>query len=257
MAAIGIFDSGSGGLSVLREVVRMAPGARCIYYSDNANCPYGDKSVEFIRERSLAVCRELVDRGSDVIVVACNTATSAAINLLRSSLPIPVVGLEPALKPAVSLTRSGVVGVLATAATLRGEKYVESRSRYSDRVRIVEKVGRGFVELVESCRLDGESAREVVCDSLQPLLDAGADVVVLGCTHYPFLLPLMETIAAEQGRKVSFLDPAPAVARHLMDVLEQQGIPTAADTPGVELLSSGPDDTLRRLYASIRGNGAD
>lgn len=257
MATIGIFDSGSGGLSVLREVVRMAPVARCIYYSDNANCPYGDKSVEFIRERSLAVCRELVERGSDVIVVACNTATSAAVKLLRSSLSIPVVGLEPALKPAVGLTRSGVVGVLATAATLRGEKYLESRSRYSDRVRIIEMVGRGFVELVESLRLDDEYAREVVSASLQPLLDAGADVVVLGCTHYPFLLPLMETIADEQCRKVSFLDPAPAVAKHLMDVLEQQGIPTASDKPGVDLLSSGPDDTLRRLYASISGNESD
>ena len=166
MAVIGIFDSGSGGLSVLREVVGLAPGARCIYYSDNANCPYGDKSVQFIRERSLAVCRELVGRGADVIVVACNTATSAAIGQLRSSLDLPVVGLEPAVKPAVAITRSGVVGVLATAATLKGEKYLENRQRYADRVRIVERVGRGFVELVESCRLDGDYARKVVSDSL-------------------------------------------------------------------------------------------
>ena len=251
MAVIGIFDSGSGGLSVLREVVGLAPGARCIYYSDNANCPYGDKSVQFIRERSLAVCRELVGRGADVIVVACNTATSAAIGQLRSSLDLPVVGLEPAVKPAVAITRSGVVGVLATAATLKGEKYLENRQRYADRVRIVERVGRGFVELVESCRLDGDYARKVVSDSLQPLLDEGADVVVLGCTHYPFLMPLMESIAEEQGRKVRFLDPAPAVARHLMEVLAQHGIDPADAHPGVKLLSSGPDDSLRRLYENF------
>lgn len=249
MAVVGVFDSGSGGLSVLREIRKTLPDERYIYFADNAFCPYGEKAPSFIVERGKAITDLLLSKGAQAIVVACNTATAAAIAELRASYSIPFVGMEPAVKPAALGTRSGVIGVLATAGTLKGSKYLKTRGLYEDEVRISERVGRGFVELVESLDLDSPHAREVVSASLQPLLDEGADTIVLGCTHYPFLLPLMKRIAPEGIR---FIDPAPAVARRLADVLRMEGVPTG-EFPGgsVELLSSGSSEVLNKLYLSI------
>ena len=250
MAKIGIMDSGVGGLSVLREMLRRLPGEDYIYYADNAWCPYGDKSPEFIIERCRSITELMLSRGADAMVLACNTATAAAIASLRAEYDIPFVGMEPAIKPAVQSTRSGVVGVLATAGTLKGSKYLGTRDRYSGNVKVVEHVGRGFVELVESGTLSGERAEEVVRASLQPLLDQGADTIVLGCTHYPFLLDTLRSIA---GPGVEFIDPAPAVARHLEEVLDKNGKRSDGTFPGtVELLSSGDGEALRRTYKLIR-----
>ena len=248
MASIGIFDSGSGGLSVLREIRKILPQERFIYWSDNAHCPYGEKTAGYIIDRSRAITDFMLSKGARAVVVACNTATAAAIATLRAEYDIPFVGMEPAVKPAASGTRSGVVGVLATAGTLSAPKYLNIKGQYADAVRIAESVGRGYVELVESLELDGPHAEEVVRASLEPLLEAGADTIVLGCTHYPFLLPVMQRIAP-QG--IKFIDPAPAVARRLKDVLEQAGIPLNDPEPGVELLSSGPDATLKKLFKLI------
>lgn len=248
MASIGIFDSGSGGLSVLREIRKILPQERFIYWSDNAHCPYGEKTAGYIIDRSRAITDFMLSKGARAVVVACNTATAAAIATLRAEYAIPFVGMEPAVKPAASGTRSGVVGVLATAGTLSAPKYQNIKEQYADAVCIEESVGRGFVELVESLELDGPHAEEVVRASLEPLLEAGADTIVLGCTHYPFLLPVMQRIAP---RGVKFIDPAPAVARRLKDVLEQAGIPLNDPEPGVELLSSGPDATLKKLFKLI------
>ncbi len=250
MAKIGIMDSGVGGLSVLREMLRRLPGEDYIYYADNAWCPYGDKSPEFIIERCRSITELMLSRGADAMVLACNTATAAAIASLRAEYDIPFVGMEPAIKPAVQSTGSGVVGVLATAGTLKGSKYLGTRDRYSGNVKVVEHVGRGFVELVESGTLSGERAEEVVRASLQPLLDQGADTIVLGCTHYPFLLDTLRSIA---GPGVEFIDPAPAVARHLEEVLDKNGKRSDGTIPGtVELLSSGDGEALRRTYELIR-----
>ncbi len=248
MASIGIFDSGSGGLSVLREIRKILPQERFIYWSDNAHCPYGEKTAGYIIDRSRAITDFMLSKGARAVVVACNTATAAAIATLRAEYDIPFVGMEPAVKPAASGTRSGVVGVLATAGTLSAPKYQNIKEQYADAVCIEESVGRGFVELVESLELDGPHAEEVVRASLEPLLEAGADTIVLGCTHYPFLLPVMQRIAP---RGVKFIDPAPAVARRLKDVLEQAAIPLNDPEPGVELLSSGPDATLKKLFKLI------
>ena len=184
MATIGIFDSGSGGLSVYREIVKLLPYERYVYFADNAHCPYGEKSAEYIRDRSRAITEILLGLGADIIVVACNTATAAAIATLREEYPdVTFVGMEPAVKPAALGTKTGVIGVLATAGTLKGSKYLKTKGRFEDDVRIVEHVGEGFVELVENGILDGPEAYETVKTSLQPLLDAGADRIVLGCTH--------------------------------------------------------------------------
>lgn len=253
MATIGIFDSGSGGLSVFREIRRVLPYERYIYFSDNANCPYGEKSREFITDRARAITSLLLGKGADVIVIACNTATAAAIATLRQEYPnVPFVGMEPAVKPAALGTRSGVIGVLATAGTLKASKYLDTRDRFTEGITVVEHVGSGFVELVESLELDTPKAYTTVKSSLQPLLDAGADTVVLGCTHYPFLLPLMQKVASDLGRDIRFIDPAPAVARQVCKIMEERKIGSAVSGESdVELLSSGPADTLQKIFSLI------
>ncbi len=248
MAVIGLFDSGSGGLSVLREIRKVLPSGRFIYYADNAHCPYGEKSAAYIQDRARAITRLLLDKGAEAVVVACNTATGAAIATLREEFDVPFVGMEPAVKPAALGTRSGVIGVLATAGTLKASKYLNTKGLYENDVRIEEHVGEGFVQLVERLELDGPEAERVVRASLQPLLDAGADTIVLGCTHYPFLLPVIRRIA---GPGVRVIDPAPAVARQLLHILQERGIAEADPAPGVELLSSGDPASLRALAATL------
>lgn len=253
MATIGIMDSGSGGLSVLREIVRLLPADKFLYYSDNANCPYGEKTPEFIQARCREIVSDFLAQGADAVVIACNTATAAAIASLRAQWPeVPFIGMEPAVKPAALGTRSGVIGVLATAGTLKASKYLDTRDTYAGDVKVVERVGRGFVELVENLELEGPRAEQIVRESLEPLLKAGADTVVLGCTHYPFLLPVLQRIA---GPDIRFIDPAPAAARQLVRLLDQRGIPhSAPDSPAlrdVTIKSSGQSETARRLLSLI------
>ena len=249
----------------MKEIRKVLPSGHFIYYSDNAHCPYGEKSEEYIRDRARAITRLLLDRGAELIVVACNTATGAAIATLREEFDIPFVGMEPAVKPAALGTRSGVIGVLATAGTLKASKYLKTKGIYQDDVRIEEHVGEGFVQLVEQLKLDGPETERVVRASLQPLLDAGADTIVLGCTHYPFLRDVIERIA---GPDVRVIDPAPAVARQVLKVLSScRTAPhsvgeVSPTTPSVaalrnqasgtlELLSSGDPATLQALAARI------
>lgn len=249
MATIGIFDSGCGGLSVYRELVKVLPREQYHYFSDNAHCPYGEKSALYIQRRGRFITEFLLDRGADIIVVACNTATAAAIATLRTEYPdVPFVGMEPAVKPAALGTRSGVIGVLATAGTLKGSKYLNTRGLYEDDVRIAEHVGQGFVELVEKGILDGPEAEAVVRASLQPLLESGADTIVLGCTHYPFLQGVIQRLA---GPSVRVIDPAPAVARQTVHVLEQRGIPTGIGPFSVKLHSSGDPTSLNYIFSLI------
>ena len=280
---IGIFDSGVGGLSVFREIRRLLPGEDYIYYADNANCPYGDRPAEFVIGRAREITELLIREGAQIIVVACNTATAAAINTLRAEYSdressdvrervlrlsggrqdhIMFIGMEPAVKAAAKLTRSGVVGVLATAGTLHGEKYISTRDHYTAGVTVVEHIGEGFVELVESGDTDGSRAESVVSLSVRPLLDAGADIIVLGCTHYPFLSDTIRKVASgiAPDREIRILDPAPAVARHLLDVMKEEGLylpVSGTDGTGkraegyVRLLASGPADTLLRLYSTL------
>ena len=286
MIKIGVFDSGEGGLSVLKEITRLLPEAEYVYYSGNAHCPYGEKSPEYIQDRARAISERLLKEGADVIVVACNTATAAAISVLRSEYSdassqevrdrvqkltggrhdhICFIGMEPAVKPAALGTRTGVVGVLATAGTLKGSKYLKTKESVDDQVNVFEHVGRGFVELVEEGRLSGSEAEDVVKASLGPLLSAGADIIVLGCTHYPFLLPVLQKVA---GPDIRFIDPAPAVARQLVHVLERDGMLSAGEassalvrnasavpsSPHVKLLSSGEAEPLHHLYGTIFTN---
>lgn len=247
---IGIFDSGAGGLSVYREIVKLLPRERYVYFSDNAHCPYGDKTAGYIIGRARTITAHLLGKGCSAIVIACNTATAAAIATLRAEYPdIPFVGMEPAVKPAALGTKTGVIGVLATAGTLRASKYLDTKGRFTDGIRVVEHVGEGFVELVEKGCLSGEEARRTVSTSLTPLLEAGADKIVLGCTHYPFLKPLMEEIVAERfpDRDVEVIDPAPAAARRLFSLY-----PAIEDGPETVLEASGDPSVLKRLFSTLR-----
>lgn len=246
---VGIFDSGSGGLSVLREILKILPRERFIYYADNANCPYGEKTLDFIIERGRAITKTLLDRGAGIIVIACNTATGAAISTLRAEFPVKFIGMEPAVKPAALSSRTGVIGVLATAATFKTSKYLTTKGRYEDNTRIVEHVGEGFVELVERGILKGAVAESVVRRSLKPLLDEGADRIVLGCTHYPFLMDVIRKVA---GPGVEVIDPAPAAARRLLEVMKEEGLPLEDPHPGVELVTSGDRASAERLLKMIR-----
>ena len=248
MALIGIMDSGVGGLSVFREIRKILPQERYIYFADNAHCPYGEKTPEYIQDRLRRITNYFLWRGADAMVLACNTATAAAIEILRAEYPIPFIGMEPAVKPAALGTETGVIGILATAGTLRGSKYLTTKGRFEGEVRIEERVGHGFVELVENGELTGPHAEQVVRASLTPFLDEGADRIVLGCTHYPFLLDTLRKVAAEDGHPdVRFIDPAPAVARRLSDVMAENGIPAGKSEPGVEYLASGSAENLLRI----------
>jgi glutamate racemase len=244
---IGIFDSGVGGLSVFREIVRILPEEKYIYWSDNAHCPYGEKSRDYIIDRARAVTSFLIEQGADIIVVACNTATAAAISTLREEFPIPFIGMEPAVKPAAQATRSGVVGVLATAGTLKATKYIDTRAKWAHDVKIVEHIGQGFVELVEKGNVSGPEAESIVEKSVRPLIEAGADTIVLGCTHYPFLT---ETIMKAAGTPVTLIDPAPAVAKHLMEVMKENGL-IRKDGFSMSLHSSGEPGTLEKTYNNL------
>lgn len=243
-------DSGVGGLSVFREIRRLLPEEHYVYYSDRANCPYGEKDPEFIRGRCREITRLMISKGASVMVIACNTATAAAIGALRSEFDLPFIGMEPAVKPAALGTRTGVIGVLATAGTLKGSNYLKLKSDVQDGIRVVEHVGAGFVELVESGELYGPRAEDTVARSLKPLIASGADIIVLGCTHYPFLLPVMQKTA---GPGIRFIDPAPAVARHLLDILRQKEISRNDQRPGIELLTSGSPEQLRKNFNDLIG----
>lgn len=253
MATIGIFDSGVGGLSVFREIRKRLPEENYIYYSDSAHCPYGERTEEFILNRCREITEFLLGKGADIIVVACNTATAAAIKTLREEYPVQFIGMEPAIKPAAQMTKTGVVGVLATAGTLKSDKYLRHKEKYASDIIIAEHVGEGFVELVEKGITSGPEAVNTVRHSLEPLIKAGADTIVLGCTHYPFLAEAIQEAGSEisNEKALQLIDPAPAIAKRLMEVMDAEGIPHNPENGSVILHTSGNKDILQRLYDSL------
>ena len=219
---IGIFDSGVGGLSVSREIHRLLPQAPVYYIADQAHVPYGKRQLDEIFTFSLAISRFLISKGAAVIVVACNTASAAALSALRETLPgTPFVGMEPAVKPATLQTESGIVGVLATPATFQGRMYSTLVERFAQNVRLLTNTLPGLVEAVERGELDAPETRRILEAAIKPMLAEGADTLVLGCTHFPFVLPLIREIA---GPDVKVIDPAPAIARRTAYLLEQGAI---------------------------------
>ncbi len=222
-APIGIYDSGLGGLTVWREVRRALPEESLIYLGDGKNCPYGSRSREEVARLADGAVGHLVAMGCKMVVVACNTATAAAIDALRAKYaPMPIVGMEPAVKPACLATKSRVVGVLATERSLDGDLFRRTAAKYGADIEVITAAGKGFVELVER---DAEvSAEAVRCveEAMHEMLQRGADHIVLGCTHYPFLLDTMRKVA--EGYAVTFVDSSQAVARRVGQLLDQYAL---------------------------------
>lgn len=239
---IGVFDSGVGGLSVLRAVRARLPGEDLLYIADSAHAPYGDLPPDRIRGRSEQITRYLVEHGAKAVVVACNTATAVAVEHLRTLFSLPIVAIEPAVKPAVSRSRSGTVGVLATSATLASPRYAALLARYGDRARVMAQACPGLVECVERGDWASDETLRLVRRHVAPLIAAGADQIVLGCTHYPFLRPLIEAVV---GPAVEVLETGPAVAAELHRRLAAAGLLAGGAAGTVRFLTSGdPGRTL-------------
>ncbi len=248
---IGLFDSGVGGLTVLREVVRRLPGSDTLYFADQAHCPYGPRPLTEVRAFSEEITRGLLARGARCIVVACNTASAAALAHLRERFPhVPFVGMVPAVKPAAALTRSGTVGVLATPMTLSGPLFCNVVERYAGGVRVITQECPGLVERIEAGDLDGPATEALLGRYLAPLLAAGADVIALGCTHYPFLAPTIQRLV---GPEVQLLDPSAAVARQVLRII---GEGTQGSSRRL-FLTSGDVERLARAVRRLLGLEAE
>jgi glutamate racemase len=227
---VGVFDSGVGGISVWREIVRQLPHEDVVYFADQAHVPYGPRSQDEIRRFCDGIARFLIAQGCKALVVACNTASAAALKHLRETFRhLPVIGMEPAVKPAAAMTKSGVVGILATPATFQGRLFQATAGRYAADIRLVNQVCNGLAELVETGELDGTEMDAALRGFLAPILEAGADTIVLACTHYPFVIEPIRRIA---GEHVTVIDPAPAIARHLGNVLDDHGLAAYRDRIG-------------------------
>jgi len=244
-AKIGILDSGVGGLSVLREIHRLLPAHPLSYFGDSAWCPYGTKPPGAIQKRVFHIVEDLLGEGASVIVIACNSATIHAVEQLRALVPVPFVGMEPGVKPAALRTKTGTVAVLATEASIAGEKFHRLVSDHALGVRVITRPCPRFVELVEAGILDGPEVEAAINEVVRPLVEEGADVFVLGCTHYPFLRPVLERVLPSG---TAIIDTGVAVARRVTQVLEEAGRRGDPEGPvPIELRTSGDREHLLRL----------
>ena len=248
---IGVFDSGMGGLSVWRVLRAQLPHESLLYFGDGARCPYGERPREEVLRFTVEAVEKMLARGCKLIVLACNTATAVAVEHLRARYPeVPFVGLEPAVKPAVLTTESGVVGVLATRRSLEGELFRRTSAQYADRARILPVVGEGFVEIVEQSLENTPEAEQAVRRVVEPLIEQGADRIVLGCTHYPFLREVLERVIGE--RAVEIVDSSDAVERrveYLLDAGDLRADVGAA--PCYEFMSEAGEDYIGKLRSKV------
>jgi len=247
---IGIFDSGVGGLSVLQAIHDQLPWENIVYVADQAHVPYGPRPRDVVSKFAHEIVRFLLGNGAKLIVVACNTASAAALDDLRAAHPdVPFVGMEPAVKPAAQGTDTGVVGVLATPATFQGELYESTVERFAQGVTILQDTCPGLVSQIEKGLTRDEKTKNILQKALAPMLDKGVDKVVMGCTHYPFVIPLIEEIV---GPDTAVIDPAPAVARQTGRLLTRYDLSTEEEKQGnIEFLTTGDAHKLRRLLPRL------
>lgn len=247
---IGIFDSGTGGLSVLQELLKDLPSESFIYFADSANCPYGSRSHDEIVRLSSKIVDFLISKNCKVIVVACNTATAAAIDWLRANYKVPFVGMEPAIKPAALNTKTRSIGVLATAGTFKGRLYIETSRKFASDVNVCYQVGEGLVELVENGLNNSPEAERLLLRYIQPMLDCNIDQLVLGCTHYPFFKKLLKVILPNN---VVVIDPAPAVSKQVVRIINDNNLTNNQSNGNLvfDFYSSSSTVTLKKLVESI------
>ncbi|MDX8402850.1 MAG: glutamate racemase [Mariprofundaceae bacterium] len=248
---IGVFDSGVGGLSVLKHIHHQLPAEHLIYVADSAYMPYGSLNSDVIQARCRLIADFFIHHGAKTMVVACNTATAVAIENLRQYVQIPVIGMEPAVKPAVYATRSGVIGVLATSGTLASEKFSSLVKRFGSSAKVVFQPGEGLVEQVEAGDFESDKTRDILKRHLKPLIKQHVDTLVLGCTHYPFLIPLIREIV---GEHVVILDTGDAIAAELKRQLEMASLLVSGDGKGcVEFFSSADAMVAQSMISHLWG----
>ena len=253
-APIGVFDSGVGGLSVLREIRQLLPNETLLYVADSGHVPYGEKSPEYIRERCVLITEHLLAQGAKALVLACNTATAAAAAELRERYAdLPIIGMEPAVKPAAAATRSGVVGVLATTGTLKSAKFAALLDRFAADVRVITQPCPGLVEQIEAGELNSPRTRALLQGWVEPLLAEGCDTLILGCTHYPFIKPLLGELLPAN---VSLIDTGAAVARQLQRVLAERQLLASGPARPAQFYSSGNCEQLQQVLPLLWGPAA-
>lgn len=240
---IGIFDSGIGGLSIWKEVQKLLPNESIVYLADNKNCPYGNKTPQEIIELSKKNTEFLISKQCKIIVVACNTATAAAIDLLRKTYNMPFVGIEPAIKPAALNTKTGVIGVLATKGTFNGKLFKQTAAKFATNTEIIVQQGNGLVEIVENDQIKTDKARELLKQYLENMINKGADKIVLGCTHYPFLTNEIKKIVP---KNVDIINPAIAVAKQTCKLLKINNIESKSQIDKYEFYSTGNTETIKK-----------
>jgi glutamate racemase len=253
---IGVFDSGVGGISVLRAIRQQLPDESIIYFGDQGHVPYGSRPLDEVKKFSEVITRFLMEKGAKLIVVACNTASAAALHSLREKFPeIPFVGMEPAVKPAVEHTRTGVVGVLATPATFQGMLYASLIERFAGDVKLLQDTCPGLVHQIEQGDLESNKTRAILESALHPMIKKGIDTVVLGCTHYPFVIPLIQQIV---GPEVRVIDPAPAIARQVARLLDSEGKRAAgSNAERLSFFTSGNAARFKELLSRLLDETGD
>lgn len=249
---IAVFDSGIGGLSVLRHLRASLPSEDLLYFADQAHVPYGPRPATQIHSFCQTITSFFLERDAKIVVVACNTATAAALDQLRAAFPqLPFVGMEPAVKPGAAATRSGRIGVLATAGTFESQRYADLMARFAGDVILYENPCSGLVPLIEAGELSGALTRDLLQRCIRPMLDAGVDTLVLGCTHYPFVLAQIRAIA---GPGVQIIDPAPAVARQTERLLQQHNLRSPAQGTGtLHAFTTGDAQRLAQMARDLLG----
>ena len=234
---LGVFDSGLGGISIWKEIVKSLPNEDVIYVADSGNCPYGAKPQEEIQRLSERITGFLLEKGCSAIVIACNTATAAAIDYLRKKYDVPIIGIEPAVKPAAKRTKTGVIGILATKGTFDGRLFKKTKEQYANHIKVLIQIGTGLVEIVENNLIEEQASYDLIQKYIEPMLEINADQIVLGCTHYPFLTEIINQIA---NGKATAINPAPAVARQTKRILKKYDlISNNDDLPQYQFYTSG------------------
>ncbi len=246
---VGVYDSGVGGITVWREIVKLLPNENIIYFADNINCPYGEKKEDEIIEFSQKVVDFLLKKKCKLIVVACNTATAAAISYLRNKYDIKFVGMEPAVKPAAINSITGKIGVLATEGTIRGNLFNETSQKYAQNKDVFIQIGYGLVDIVENDKINTPESKQLLRKYIEPMIENGVDQIVLGCTHYPFLINEIKKIT---GSKSQIIDPSEAVAKQTKKLLEEDKLinKTNKKTPSYIFYTTGNDQALRTVLAN-------
>ena len=251
---IGVMDSGVGGISVLKHIRDILPHESIVYVADSQYAPYGSLTPEKITERCFTIADFLIAQGVKALVVACNTATAASIQLMREKYSLPIIGMEPAVKPAAAASKNGVIGVLATVGTLKSAQFAALLANYGHDIQVHTQGCVGLVECIERGEINTANTKALITEYCQPLLDAGADTIVLGCTHYPFVRELIQEVV---GEGITVIDTGAAVAKHLQNTLQKQSLEnTVTDKPEVTVWSNSQASDVEKIVQQLWGGGS-